>query len=407
MNRGNDVAIIGASLAGVTVAENLRARGFEGGITLYGDEPHPPYDRPPLSKAVLSEPDGSIDRLLLKPQSWYGESGVALELGNRVETLDAARRTFTVGGHEVSAENIVIATGSSPRRLPTVCDDDSVFYLRTWDDATRFSAKLAVRGRLVIIGAGFIGLEVAASAAARGWTVTLLEYAPRPLTRVLPPELGELCTSYYQGSGVELRTGIEVTQVVRRGGELISVFADGEELAADAIVVAAGGVPNTEWLRDSGLDMDNGILCDSFGNTSVPGIYAAGDVARWHNEFTCGNARVEQWQAVLEQSSIVAAALMGQPVAGWKDAPYFWSDLVGGRVQFIGTSSPHSPVHTVISGEKAVAVLGDAEGRLTGVLSRNHPKAIVRARRLLTEPTSFAEAGRWADDLMRGAPVTV
>lgn len=407
MNRGNNVAIIGASLAGLTVAENLRARGFEGGITLYGDESHPPYDRPPLSKIVLSGPTGPIDPLLLKPESWYREFGVDLELGNRAEALDAARRTFTVGGHEVSAANIVIATGSSPRRLPTVCDDDSVFYLRTWEDATRFSAKLAVPGRLVIIGAGFIGLEVAASAAARGWTVTLLEYAPRPLTRVLPSELGELCTSYYQGNGVELRTGIEVTQVVRRGGELISVFANGEELGADAIVVAAGGIPNTDWLHGSGLDIDNGILCDSFGNTNAPGIYAAGDVARWHNEFTCGNARVEQWQAALEQSSIIAATLLGQPVAGWKDAPYFWSDLIGGRIQFIGTSSPDSPVHTVSSGEKAVAVLGDAEGRLTGVLSRNHPKAIVRARRLLDTAASFTEAARWAEELMDGAPVKV
>lgn len=399
MNKPQSVAVIGASLAGVAVAESLRTRGFDGEITLYGDEAHLPYDRPPLSKSILTGNPGEIDELLLKPAQWYEDLNIKLRLGEPVRSLDAEHRSFIVGNDQQTADHVVIATGSSPRRLPNVCEDEDVFYLRTWQDATRFSQRLATPGQLVILGAGFIGLEVAASAVERGWKVTLLEYADRPLGRVLPAELGALCTSHYDGNEAELRTGIAVSNVIRRGNSLVAIFENGEELSADAVVVAAGGIPNTQWLENSGLVLDNGVRCDGWGRTSSTGIYAAGDVACWKNAFTGENTRVEQWQAALEQGSILASTILGQDVQAWSDAPYFWSDLLGGRIQFIGSSAADSRVHVVTEGEKNVALIGNSKGELIGVLARSNPKAIIRARKLLAASTSFEEAMAWADSL--------
>lgn len=393
------VSIVGASLGGVAVAENLRMNGFDGRIVLIGDETHLPYDRPPLSKAVLTEVAPELDSLLLKPGKWYADNDIELRLGTQVTSLDAESRTLQVGSQQIRADDVVIATGSKPRRLPTIVEDPDVFHLRAWEDAERMSRRLsASSGHMLILGAGFIGLEVAASARARGWEVSIVERA-RPLSRVLPGELSQLCTRPYETEGFNLRVGAEMTSVKRQDDRLAATFASGETISADLVVVAVGGVPAIGWLHGSGLHIDNGIVCDDHGRSSAEGVWAVGDAARWHNHFTGLHTRVEQWQAALEHGAIVAATIVGKSVSGWQEAPYFWSDLAGGRIQFLGQCLPEMDVHSSQVDGKTVGVIGDVDGGLHGIFAQNLPKAIARGRIQLARKPSFAEAVDWADAL--------
>lgn len=400
------VAIVGASLGGVAVAENLRMNGFDGRVVLIGDEPHLPYDRPPLSKTVLTEADPDLDKLLLKSRDWYAEHDIELRLGTPVTALDAATRTLHMGSEQIRADDVVIATGSKPRRLPTIVEDPDVFHLRAWEDGERMSRRLSSSsGHLLILGAGFIGLEVAASARARGWEVSIVERA-QPLSRVLPSELSQLCTREYEGEGFNLHIGAEMTAVERHEGHLTATFVSGKTISADLVVVAIGGVPAVDWLDGSGLHIENGIVCDDHGRSSAEGVWAVGDAARWHNHFTGLQTRVEQWQAALEHGSIVAATIAGKEVSGWQEAPYFWSDLVGGRIQFLGQCLPEMDVHSSQVDGKTVAVIGDVDGGLHGIFARNLPKAIARGRIQLALNPSFAEAIDWAEAITpQAAPV--
>jgi NADPH-dependent 2,4-dienoyl-CoA reductase/sulfur reductase-like enzyme len=267
-----------------------------------------------------------------------------------------------------------------------------VHHLRSLADSRAIAAALPSVRRLVVVGAGFIGLEVAAVARTRGIDVTVVETAARPLTRVLGQEAGSLVTDLHEAHGVSIRCSATITEV--RGDEGVEgVLLDGGEfLPADLLLVGVGAVPNTEWLAGSGVAVDDGVVCDSRGRTSAPHVYAAGDVSRWPNARTGVHARVEQWQCALDQAIVVADALTGGS-REWDTVPYFWSDQYDTKLQFCGAAGPRTERRDTARGP--VVLFGDDGERLVGVLALGYPRALAQGRRLVAAGTSWAEAGEW------------
>jgi NADPH-dependent 2,4-dienoyl-CoA reductase/sulfur reductase-like enzyme len=388
------VIIVGASVAGVSVAESLREHGYSGPIRLFGAENRLPYDRPPLSKALLRA-DAPDEPPPLRPRSWYDEAGVELSLGRRATGLVTGPHGVVLDEDDLAtADHLVIATGARARRLPGI-DGPRVHHLRDHDDARRLRTALADPGRLVVLGAGFIGLEVAAAAVDRGWNVTVLEREPGPLTRVLGPRAGALCVRPHLARGADLRFGAAVAETCPEGVRL----EDGSVVPADLVVVGAGAVPNTGWLSGSGVEVSDGVVCDAHGRTSVPGVWAVGDVARWRNELTGRHQRVEQWTSARDQAALVARAIATGDSRGWATPPYFWSDLFEHKVQFCGHASPDSTVWTAQNGNRALALFGRAE-RLEAVLTVDAPRLLGLGRRRLAERGGWDEAVAWAKEAM-------
>jgi NADPH-dependent 2,4-dienoyl-CoA reductase/sulfur reductase-like enzyme len=389
------VLIVGASLAGVSVAESLRELGDASEIVLVGDEITPPYDRPPLSKQVLVDPDTAPARCALRPPAWYADHGVDLRTGTRAVSLDPGHRRVTFAdGNTHDADHIVIATGARARHLPGWAPGSDVRYLRTLDDGLALRNSLRqTPGRLVVIGAGFIGLEVASAAASTGWAVTVLEAAATPMSRALPAEVAHICVEPLVQLGVNIRYGeIAVATERVRGGRTVRL-ASGETLSTDLVLVGAGAVPNTEWLTDSGVVTDDGVICDADGRTSHEGVWAAGDVARWVNSVTGRADRVEHWQSAREQGRVVAQQITGQRVT-WDSPPYFWSDVAGAKIQFVGAARPEWRTHVIREGHRTLCLIGD--DRLRGLLTVAHPRRLAHGRRLLASNTSFEDALTWA-----------
>ncbi len=386
------VVVVGASVGGVAFAQRYRQKGGVGEVVLIGAERHLPYDRPPLSKkALIDEAWDPGANGLAKPE-WYAEQGVQLRAATTAARLLADQPAVELDdGTVVAGSQMVLATGSRPRMLPAFPPSDSVRYLRDVDDSLALKARLVPGARVVVLGAGFIGLETAAAAHHRGCDVVVLEREASPLVRVLGAELGRLCTRAYDAAGVAIRCGV-LAEGLADGGVAI---AGGEVVPADVVVVGVGAQPNLEWLEGSGLAIDGGVVCDASGRTSTPGVWAIGDIARWPNAMTGRADRVEQWQAARDHGTVAAEALLGLPDATWTAAPYFWSDQLGGKVQLLGRSAPDAPAHVIDTGEQVVAVIG-AE-RLEGVLTLNAPRALSGGRRLLTGGASLDEARTWAD----------
>jgi len=391
-----DVVVVGASLGAVQVADNLRRAGHTGTIHLIGDEPWLPYDRPPLSKAALAESE-SLGRLPLKAMEWYTEAGITLSLGGSATRIDPHTHIVEVDGAEpVRGDKIIIATGSRPRALPGIAvDQHTVFTLRSRDDSDALRQRLASPGHLVVVGGGFIGLEATAAALNHGWSVSVVERDAAVLQRVLPAELAAMCWAPFEESTlVDLRVQSAVVSVDHRGQRVEVGTSSGETLTGDAVLVAAGGVPNTEWLTDSGIAVEDGILCSDTGRTSHPGIWAVGDVSNWPNAWLGRRGRVEQWQATCEQAVVVAADVAGRPAQPWSEPPYFWSDLPGGRVQFLGEYGAGMTVHLLSAKGRPLALVED-RGMLRGVCARSLPRVIARARPRLLERTSIDDALAW------------
>jgi NADPH-dependent 2,4-dienoyl-CoA reductase/sulfur reductase-like enzyme len=388
------IVIAGASLAGVTVAEGLREHGYTGPIRLIGAERHPPYDRPPLSKALLRA-DAPQSPPLLRSPDWYEANGVELTLGRRAARLDAGATAVVLeDGERVTGDHVVIATGSRARRLPGI-DGPAVHHLRDLDDALRLRRTLATPGRLVVLGAGFIGLEAAAAALDGGWTVTLLEREGAPLARVLGPEAGGPCVRPHLSRGADLRFGATVAAATPHGVRL----DDGSQIEADALIVGAGAIPSTGWLAGSGVEVRDGVVCDSRGRTSRPGVWAVGDVARWRNELTGAHRRVEQWTSAREQAALVAEAIATGRAGAWACPPYFWSDLFEHKVQFCGHAAPDAAVWTAGNGARTLTLFGRG-GFLDGVLTIDAPRLLGLGRRRLAARTGWAEAVAWAEKAM-------
>lgn len=407
----NHVVVVGASLAGVRACGGLRAEGYAGAITLIGAEQHVPYDRPPLSKKVLSgewEPDRiSLVRAeefeMLQLQQRFGVAAAGLSTTDCEVTL--------ADGSVIGYDGLIIATGSTTRRLAGQPDHPSVFELRTLDDSLALRARLKEGSqRVTIIGAGFIGLEVAATARKLGNDVIVLEGLHAPLIRGLGAAMGTAVTAIHADHGVSIRCGVRVlgidpvgdALVVRIGGDVRDASSDvdgGDAIVSDVVVVGVGVSPATGWLDDSGLTLRDGIVCDDTLNAGVPQVYAAGDVARWPNpQFDGEEMRVEHWTNASEQGLIAAknlAAVAGggspQPYA---TVPFFWSEQYDKRIQFIGRAAGDDEVRIVRGSveDRSFLALYGKNGRFRGALGLAMPKPLMQCRKLLIERLSFEEA---------------
>ena len=343
------VVIVGGGLAAQRCAEGLRRRGYEAPVRIVCAEPEPPYDRPPLSKAVLAGEAGE-ETVGFRPGWWYEEKGVELLLGARAERLDAAARQLTLdSGAVLGYEQLLIATGGAARRLPFLEGYENVHYLRTVADARRLRAELTAGARLAIVGAGFIGQEVAATARALGVEVTMIEALETPLAPILGPELGSWFARMHDEEGVRVIAGAMLEGARGDGRVEELVLAGGRRLACDAVVVGVGTVPATGWLAGSGLD-EGGVRVDTAGRTTLPGVFAAGDASLPFDPRFGAHARTEHWDAAAWQGAAVAKAMLGE-YPGTPPLPSFWSDQYGLRVQCVG--HPHHGDAVVIEGDPA------------------------------------------------------
>jgi NADPH-dependent 2,4-dienoyl-CoA reductase/sulfur reductase-like enzyme len=406
------IVIVGASLAALRAAETLRGDGFEGSVTLVGAEPHRPYDRPPLSKKLLAG-EWEADRVPLRTTDSFDALDVGWRLGVAATGLDLPGRTVTLAdGDEVSFDGLVLACGARPKALPGVAFTEPaaaadarpfVTALRTLDDSLALRSRLASGDqRVVVIGAGFIGLEVAATARGLGNDVVVLEGASAPLIRALGAEMGTAMSAFHADHGVEIRCDVRVDGVDASGVRLATADGVGEVVPADVVVVGIGVEPATDWLEDCGLELRDGIVCDATlaargAPEGVP-VFAAGDVARWPNGLFDEEMRIEHWTNAAEQGLVAAKALLavagGEEPEPYSPVPFFWSDQYDRRIQFVGRASPDDDVEIVsgsVDDRKFLALFG-REGRLRGALGLNLPKLVMPYRALLEERISWDDA---------------
>lgn len=391
------IVVAGAGMAGLTTAEALREAGFDGTITLVGEEVHRPYERPPLSKEVLTG-KGSGRGVWLRTEAELDALDLDLRPGVRAVALHPAERAVALSdGTSVTADGVVVATGARARRPAT--DLPGVHVLRTLDDAEAIRADLLRHGRVAVVGAGFVGAEVAASARALGADVTLLEAADTPLTRVVDPRIGSVLAELHRDNGVDLRLGVPVT-AFEGAGRLERVrLADGTTVETPLAVAGLGVHLNTEWLAGSGVALDTeagGVRCDEYSATSLPGVYAVGDLAAWPHPRYGGRIRLEHWTNAEEQARVAAHNLLAGEGSRtpYTPVPYFWSDQYGMKIQLLGQAAPADTVeivHGSAQSRKFVAFFGRA-GRLVGVLGLRSTPRVMRYRPLLAEPTSWADA---------------
>ncbi|MET8979158.1 FAD-dependent oxidoreductase [Streptomyces sp. NPDC004539] len=394
----NRALIVGASAAGLAAAETLRREGYEGTITLVGDEPYDPYDRPPLSKQVLAG-EWPPERVRLRTSEELG--GVELRLGTPATALDTINRVVLLrDGTTLPYDGLVIATGVRPRRLASASADTGTgtgtgtpHVLRTLDDALRLQARLTRGRRLIVVGAGFLGAEVAAVARKLGVEVIMLEPAAVPLAHAVGEDVGRVLTEAHREHGVDLRCGVSVTET-REGGVRL---ADGTEIEADDVLVAIGSVPNTEWLAGSGLTLDSGVVCDEYC-AAAPGVYAAGDVARWHNPLFGTPMRIEHRTNAAEQGMAAARNLLSPDAPKpFAPVPYFWSDQYDMKVQAFGHLREHDEVAVAdgsLADRRFIAAYRKGN-RLVGALGVGMPPKAIRQWR-----QSIAVSAGW-DDAVR------
>lgn len=391
----NSIVVVGGSLAGLRGVEALRRLGFEGRLSLVGAEPHRPYDRPPLSKDFLQGKREPADIELAKPEN-FDALELDLHLGRRAESLDVAARKVTLDdGSELDFEGLLIATGATPRNLPNTPELPGIHTLRTLDDALAIRAALAASPRVAVVGAGFIGAEVAASCRALGLDVTMIEALPTPLANALPHEIGDICAAVHRDQGVDLRCDAFVDGF--EGSDRVSGvrLQDGSVVAADLVIVGIGVVPETAWLESSGLQLDNGVVCDET-SLAAPGITAAGDVARWTNPRFGISMRVEHWTNAVEQGEACAERLLcGDGEAKPFDpVPYVWSDQYDRKIMSAGSIQPDDEMrifHGSLEERRFVALFGRG-GKLSGALCFNRAPQLMRYRRMLREGASWDDA---------------
>ncbi|MER5258510.1 FAD-dependent oxidoreductase [Streptomyces sp. NPDC002855] len=397
------ITVVGASLAGLYAARELRAQGYDGRLVIIGDEPHPPYDRPPLSKDFLT---GKADeaQLALSDAEETGELAAEWMLGVRARALDPRGRTVLLeDGRTVASDGVVIATGASARRLPGA-SLAGVHTLRTLDDARALRARLAAGPqRVVVIGGGFIGAETASSCVALGHEVTVVEAAPLPLLPQLGADMAAVCAGLHARGGAELVTGTGVAalhgdaahgeaahghaahghaahQDAQHGEASVRAveLADGRLLPADVVVVGIGAAPNTGWLAGSTLALGDGVLCDDGCVTGLPQVVAVGDVAR------VGGTRAEHWTSATEQPRVAVRNLLaGHTAEAVRPLPYFWSDQYGSRIQFAGRRRAEDTVRLLEGSPEEGSFLAayERDGHTTAVLAVDRPRPFMRMRR--------------------------
>jgi NADPH-dependent 2,4-dienoyl-CoA reductase/sulfur reductase-like enzyme len=396
MERMAQIVVVGASLAGLRAVQALRRAGFSGRLIAIGEESEMPYDRPPLSKDVLAGKWDAERTRLLRPED--EALGVEWRLGRPAEALDlAARQLRLAGGEGVGFDGLVIATGTYARRLPNTPALAGIHVLRTLADCLALRAALDTSPRVVVIGAGFIGLEVAATCRGRGLPVTVIESLAAPLERGLGARLGAYVGEIHRDHGVDLRLGARVARLVGTGRVEAVELADGTRVPADVVVVGIGAAPATQWLEGSGLELADGVVCDaSCRTTRAPFVVAAGDVARWPHPLFGTSLRIEHWTNATEQADHAAATLLagaggGEPFA---PVPFVWSDQYDRKIQVAGRLEGADETRVVDGSleERRFAMLFGSRGRVCGVLGLNRPRLVMKARALIRDRADFASA---------------
>lgn len=405
MSELNSILIVGASLAGLRAAETLRADGFAGRISMVGAEDRLPYDRPPLSKKLLAG-EWEPDRISLRKTEDFESLQLEWELGSPAVSANLEQRVVTLAnGQNIAFDGLIIATGSAARRLPEQPEWQGIHVLRTMEDALSLRSAIEITStvpspKVVVIGAGFIGLEVAATARGRGCSVTVLEGAEAPMMRGLGVEMGRAAALVHADNGVDMKLGVSVAGFVesspgRVGGvELVT----GERVDANVVVIGVGAAPVTSWLENSGLEIRDGVVCDHYLNAGRPLVYAAGDVCRWTNDLYGRDMRVEHWTTASEQGAAAARNLLaeasGTDRTPYSAVPFFWSDQFTARIQFLGRAEGDEKVHVVVGSpeERAFVALYERGGVLVAALGVSRPRQLMPFRALIASRVSITEA---------------
>lgn len=375
------VVIVGAGQAGAACAAKLRSLGYDGALTIIGEEAAPPYQRPPLSKGYLMG-EMEEERLWLRSAEFYADQGITLRLGAKAEAIDTAARTVTVGGEAIGYTDLVLTTGSVPRRLPAAIGGDlaGVYTVRTLADVDAMRAEFVAGRRLVIVGGGYIGLEAAAVAAKLGLAVTVLEMAPRILQRVAAPETSDYFRALHAAHGVQILESTGLDRILGEGRVTGVRLSDGRELAADFVIAGVGIVPGTALAEAAGIVLENGIATDALGRTSAPHVWAAGDCASF--PWQGGRLRLESVGNAIDQAEVVAENIMGAGRA-YEAKPWFWSDQYDCKLQIAGLNTGYDRIVTRGSEGGAVSFWYYRGDALLAVDAMNDSRAYMVGKRLI------------------------
>ncbi|WP_417279613.1 NAD(P)/FAD-dependent oxidoreductase [Celeribacter sp.] len=396
--------VIGAGQAGQSIVTTLRGQGFEGEITLIGEEPVPPYQRPPLSKAYLLG-EMELDRLFLRPESYYADENITLRTGTKVTGIDPVAKTVSIGDEVLSYDKLALTTGSAPRLLPASIGGDlgGVYTMRTLADADATQPEFREGASVLIVGGGYIGLEAAAVAAKKGLKVTLVEMADRILQRVASVETSDYFRALHQAHGVDLREGVGLVKLTGEDRVQTAELTDGSTLDVDFVIVGVGITPGMELAELAGLTLENGIKTDLYGATSNPDIFAAGDCASFPHDGA--QMRLESVGNAIDQGVVVAKNMLGQDVT-YVPKPWFWSDQYDVKLQIAGLFNGHD--RTVIrKGEGTQSHWYYKDGKLIAIDAMNDPRGYMVAKRLIesgksADPDKVADPATDLKQLMRG-----
>ena len=364
------VVIVGGGLAAARTAEQLRRAEYTGAITIVSDENHLPYDRPPLSKEVLR---AETDDVTLKPAEFYADNDITVLLGNGARSVDTVAKSLTLAdGTTLGYDELVIATGLVPKRIPSFPDLPGIHVLRSLDESRALRSEAREAARAVVVGAGFIGCEVAASLRTLDVDVTLVEPQPAPLASVLGEQIGGLITRLHQAEGIDVRCGVGVAEVSGDDRVRKVTLTDGSELDADLVIVGIGSKPATDWLEDSGITIDN-------GRTTAPHVWAIGDVASWL-DVVAGQVRVEHWSNVADQARAMVPAMLGHEASAAVTVPYFWSDQYDVKIQCLGEPEATDTVHIVEDDGRKFLAYYERDGVVVGVVGGGMPGKVMKTR---------------------------
>lgn len=386
--------IVGSSVGGVRTAQELRSSGYDGSVVVLGEEDHLPYSKPPLSKGLLANAMG-LDHVQLISKSEADSADIEFWLGSTAKGLDVVNQEVVLdGGKRVFFDNLVVATGARARPSPWHVSN-GVHVLRSLDDCLALKGDLRVAESIVVIGGGFIGAEVAATARLLGLDVTIVDPLPIPMGRVLGDEVGERFIGLHHENNVATHFGIDVESIEKKSNNLQVRLSDGTILLASVVVVGIGAIPNTEWLLSSGLLVDNGLICDEYCRAvGKSNIYGVGDVARWFHPRYGELVRVEHWTNAVEQAACVAHNITDfSNLKPYDPVEYAWSDQYDWKIQIIGRTAKAAR-HLVVSGLESsnsfVALYGDGAGNLCGAVAVNWPRALMKCRRLLSTDVNLS-----------------
>ena len=379
---------MGGGLAATRTAEQLRRSEYTGPITIVSDEDHLPYDRPPLSKEVLR---AEVDDVTLKPAEFYEENDITVLLGNGARSVDTSAQSVTLAdGSDLGYDELVIATGLVPKTIPSFPDLQGIRVLRSLEESMALREHAGSAQQAVVVGAGFIGCEVAASLRGLGVNVVLVEPQPTPLASVLGEQIGALVSRLHRAEGVDVRCDVGVAEV--RGTDHVEqvVLSDGTELDADLVVVGIGSTPATEWLQDSGVELDNGVVCDDAGRTGTPHVWAIGDVASWRHPVG-HQVRVEHWSNVADQARVLVPAMLGKEIPATVSVPYFWSDQYDVKIQCLGEPQADDTVHVVADDGRKFLAFYERDGVVAGVVGGGMPGKVMKVRSKIAAGAPIAD----------------